>query len=152
MAGEKPRPYSWRSCSAGFSLKVLLENLLRMEDGRFVRKPPGHRSAGGLEAQMRTTAKAFSSEIAFMPARVLLQDFTGVPAVVRFGRDARRHPRKLGGDPKKINPLLPAELVIDHSVQVDKFGSDMALRVQRGTRNPAQRRALRLSALGTEKR
>ena len=60
-----------------------------------------------------------------MPARVLLQDFTGVPAVVDLAamRDAMR---KLGGDPKKVNPLLPAELVIDHSVQVDKFGSDMA--------------------------
>src|SRR5207244_7233508 len=65
------------------------------------------------------------AEIAFMPARVLLQDFTGVPAVADLAamRDAIA---KMGGDPKKINPLLPAELVIDHSVQVDKFGSDMA--------------------------
>jgi len=102
-----------------FSLKVLLENLLRHEDGRFVHAediralatwdPSG---AGG----------ASEKEISFMPARVLLQDFTGVPAVVDLAamRDAMRH---LGGDPKKINPLLPAELVIDHSVQVDQFGT-----------------------------
>src|ERR1700690_480669 len=102
-----------------YSLKVLLENLLRHEDGRFVHAediralatwdPSG---AGG----------ASEKEISFMPARVLLQDFTGVPAVVDLAamRDAMRH---LGGDPKKINPLLPAELVIDHSVQVDQFGS-----------------------------
>ena len=102
-----------------FSLKVLLENLLRHEDDRFVHAddiralaawdPSG---AGG----------ASEKEISFMPARVLLQDFTGVPAVVDLAamRDAMRH---LGGDPKKINPLLPAELVIDHSVQVDKFGA-----------------------------
>src|SRR6202142_2594990 len=102
-----------------FSLKVLLENLLRHEDGRFVHAediralatwdPSG---AGG----------ASEKEISFMPARVLLQDFTGVPAVVDLAamRDAIR---PLGGDPRKINPLLPAELVIDHSVQVDQFGT-----------------------------
>ncbi|HXA76945.1 MAG TPA: aconitate hydratase AcnA [Candidatus Acidoferrales bacterium] len=102
-----------------FSLKVLLENLLRHEDERFVRTddiPPlagwDPSSAGG----------ASEKEVSFMPARVLLQDFTGVPAVVDLAamRDAIR---ALGGDPKKINPLLPAELVIDHSVQVDKFGA-----------------------------
>src|SRR6202043_1221328 len=68
---------------------------------------------------------ATQKEISFMPARVLLQDFTGVPAVVDFAA-MREAIRKLGGDPTKVNPLLPAELVIDHSVQVDKFGSDMA--------------------------
>ncbi len=102
-----------------FSLRVLLENLLRQEDGRFVR--PGD-IEGLSEWQPKAAAR---SEIAFMPARVLLQDFTGVPAVADLAamRDAMA---RMGGDAKKINPLLPAELVIDHSVQVDKFGSDMA--------------------------
>jgi aconitate hydratase len=102
-----------------FSLKVLLENLLRHEDGRVVR-------AEDIRALAQWDPAAIpSKEIAFMPARVLLQDFTGVPAVVDFAamREAMRH---LGGDPKKINPLLPAELVIDHSVQVDRFGSNQA--------------------------
>jgi aconitate hydratase len=102
-----------------FSLKVLLENLLRHEDGRFVH-PEDIRA---LAAWDPTSAEGASEkEISFMPARVLLQDFTGVPAVVDLAamRDAMRH---LGGDPKKINPLLPAELVIDHSVQVDQFGA-----------------------------
>jgi aconitate hydratase len=102
-----------------FSLKVLLENLLRHEDHRFVH-------AGDVRAlatwDPTSAAGASEKEISFMPARVLLQDFTGVPAVVDLAamRDAMRH---LGGDPKKINPLLPAELVIDHSVQVDQFGT-----------------------------
>jgi aconitate hydratase len=102
-----------------FSLKVLLENLLRHEDGRFV-----------YDADVRALATwdpssaqgASEKEISFMPARVLLQDFTGVPAVVDLAA-MREAMRQLGGDPKKINPLLPAELVIDHSVQVDKFGT-----------------------------
>jgi aconitate hydratase len=101
-----------------FSLKVLLENLLRHEDGRFV-----------FDADVRALATwdpssaqgASEKEISFMPARVLLQDFTGVPAVVDLAA-MREAMRQLGGEPKKINPLLPAELVIDHSVQVDKFG------------------------------
>jgi aconitate hydratase len=100
-------------------LKVLLENLLRHEDGRFVH-PEDIRA---LAAWDPTSAEGASEkEISFMPARVLLQDFTGVPAVVDLAamRDAMRH---LGGNPKKINPLLPAELVIDHSVQVDQFGA-----------------------------
>jgi len=102
-----------------FSLRVLLENLLRMEDGRFVRRED-------IEALASWDPKAASQkEINFMPARVLLQDFTGVPAVVDLAA-MREAIRQLGGDPKKVNPLLPAELVIDHSVQVDKFGSDMA--------------------------
>ncbi len=99
-----------------FSLKVLLENLLRNEDDRFVRKADIEALAN------RDVTKSAGKEINFMPARVLLQDFTGVPAVVDLAA-MREAMRKMGGDPKKINPLLPAELVIDHSVQVDKFGT-----------------------------
>ncbi|MGC2662464.1 MAG: aconitate hydratase AcnA [Candidatus Acidiferrales bacterium] len=101
-----------------FSLKVLLENLLRHEDGRFV----FDEDVRALAAWDPTSAQGASEkEISFMPARVLLQDFTGVPAVVDLAA-MRESMRQLGGQPKKINPLLPAELVIDHSVQVDKFG------------------------------
>ena len=102
-----------------FSLKVLLENLLRHEDERFVHTEDIPALAGWDPA---SASGAAEKEVSFMPARVLLQDFTGVPAVVDLAamRDAIR---KLGGDPKRINPLLPAELVIDHSVQVDKFGA-----------------------------
>ncbi|MGB9242930.1 MAG: aconitate hydratase AcnA [Candidatus Acidiferrales bacterium] len=102
-----------------FSLKVLLENLLRHEDGRFVHAEDIRALAGW---DPTSAEGASEKEISFMPARVLLQDFTGVPAVVDLAamRDAMR---QLGGDPKKINPLLPAELVIDHSVQVDQFGA-----------------------------
>jgi aconitate hydratase len=91
-----------------FSIRILLENLLRQEDGRFVHAKDIEALA---EWQPLTDRRA---EIAFMPARVLLQDFTGVPAVADLAamRDAIA---KMGGDPKKINPLLPAELVIDHS-------------------------------------
>src|SRR5437660_11597491 len=99
-----------------FSLKVLLENLLRNEDGVAVR-------AEDVKALASWDARAESSrEIAFTPARVLMQDFTGVPAVVDLAamRDAMAD---LGGDPARINPLVPAELVIDHSVQVDVFGT-----------------------------
>ncbi|MGN6168546.1 MAG: aconitate hydratase, partial [Solirubrobacteraceae bacterium] len=102
-----------------FSLKVLLENLLRNEDGESIRKQD-------IEALARWDAKAQpSDEIAFTPARVLMQDFTGVPAVVDLAamRDAMR---EMGSDPGTINPLVPAELVIDHSVQVDVFGSRQA--------------------------
>ncbi|HXW55387.1 MAG TPA: aconitate hydratase AcnA [Candidatus Cybelea sp.] len=101
-----------------FSLKVLLENLLRHEDGRFVRAD----DVRALAAWDPSNGAGSEREISFTPARVLLQDFTGVPAVVDLAamRDAIGN---LHGDPKKINPLLPAELVIDHSVQVDKFGA-----------------------------
>ncbi|MGL4552486.1 MAG: aconitate hydratase AcnA [Gemmataceae bacterium] len=104
-----------------FSLKILLENLLRTEDGLSVR-PDDVMALAGWDAKAEP-----SKEIAFTPARVLLQDFTGVPAVVDFAamRDAMR---RLGGDPSKINPLLPAELVIDHSVQVDAAGTADAFR------------------------
>jgi aconitate hydratase len=99
-----------------YSLRVLLENLLRQEDGKSV-------TANDIEFLANWKASAEPArEIAFMPARVLMQDFTGVPAVVDLAamRDAMK---ELGGDPEKINPLQPAELVIDHSVQVDEFGT-----------------------------
>jgi aconitate hydratase len=102
-----------------FSLKVLLENLLRHEDDRFVFAEDIRALAGW---DPSSPEGASEREISFMPARVLLQDFTGVPAVVDLAA-MREAMRTLGGDPKKINPLLPAELVIDHSVQVDKFGA-----------------------------
>src|ERR671924_2076298 len=102
-----------------FSLKVLLENVLRNEDGIGVRNDDVEAIA-----TWDHTAEP-SKEIAFTPARVIMQDFTGVPAVVDLAamRDAMR---EMGGDPRKINPLAPAELVIDHSVQVDVFGSRLA--------------------------
>ena len=102
-----------------FSLKILIENLLRREDGVNV-------TAEDIEFLAKWDAKAEPSrEIAYMPARVLMQDFTGVPAVVDLGamRDAIK---TLGGDPERVNPLVPAELVIDHSVQVDEFGTPAA--------------------------
>ncbi len=102
-----------------FSLKILLENLLRREDGVNV-------TAGDIEFLAKWDAKAEPSrEIAYMPARVLMQDFTGVPAIVDLAamRDAIK---TLGGDPERVNPLVPAELVIDHSVQVDEFGTPQA--------------------------
>ena len=105
-----------------FSLKVLLENLLRNEDGESVSKED-------IEALASWDASAEpTQEIAFTPARVILQDFTGVPAVVDLAamRDAMAD---LGGDASKINPLVPAELVIDHSVQVDAFGTRDSFRV-----------------------
>ncbi len=103
-----------------FSMKVLLENLLRNEDGRTVTKDAIQAVASWLED--KGTAGV---EIAYRPARVLMQDFTGVPAVVDLAamRDAMV---SLGGDPEKINPLVPVDLVIDHSVIVDEFGTPMA--------------------------
>jgi aconitate hydratase len=103
-----------------FSLKILLENLLRTEDGRVVR-------ADDIAALAKWDPKAEPSrEIAFTPSRVLLQDFTGVPCVVDLAamRDAMG---AFGGDASRINPLQPVELVIDHSVQVDEFGSESAI-------------------------
>src|SRR5262249_39357871 len=102
-----------------FSLRILLENLLRTEDGRNVK-------ADDIRALASWSGKTKSEkEIAFTPSRVLMQDFTGVPAVVDLAamRDAMK---TLGGDPALINPLQPAELVIDHSVQVDEFGKPQA--------------------------
>jgi aconitate hydratase len=105
-----------------YSLRILLENLLRREDGKAVK-------ADDIRALCSWSAKSTPvQEIAFMPSRVLLQDFTGVPAVVDLAamRDAMK---ALGGDPTLINPLQPAELVIDHSVQVDEFGTAQALQL-----------------------
>ncbi|HMO29846.1 aconitase family protein, partial [Enterovirga sp.] len=103
-----------------FSMKVLLENLLRFEDNRTVRK-------GDIEAVKSWLQNKGKDEveIAYRPARVLMQDFTGVPAVVDLAamRDAMV---SLGGDPEKINPLIPVDLVIDHSVIVDEFGTPKA--------------------------
>ncbi len=99
-----------------YSLRILLENLLRHEDGKSV-------TAEDITFLANWDPKATPSrEIAYMPARVLMQDFTGVPAIVDLAamRDAMK---QLGGDPEKINPLQPAELVIDHSVQVDEYGT-----------------------------
>src|SRR3990170_4201542 len=102
-----------------YSLRILLENLLRTEDGVIV-------TAQDIEVLARWTPDSgIAREIAFTPARVLLQDFTGVPAVVDLAamRDAMAD---LGGDPSRINPLQPVELVVDHSVQVDAFGTPQA--------------------------
>lgn len=104
------------------SLKILLENLLRQEDGRIVK-------AEDIEALLKWNPKQTpEKEIAFMPARVLLQDFTGVPCVVDLAvmRDAMV---RMGGDPNRINPLQQVDLVIDHSVQVDVFGTPMAFSI-----------------------
>ncbi|MCL2384606.1 MAG: aconitate hydratase AcnA [Alphaproteobacteria bacterium] len=105
-----------------FSMKILLENLLRFEDGRSVTKE----DIEGI-AQWLVHKGKEEREIAFRPARVLMQDFTGVPAVVDLAamRDAMT---KLGGDPQKINPLVPVDLVIDHSVIVDAFGNKSAFK------------------------
>jgi len=124
-AGGKTYTY-YRLDAAGdvvrlpYSIKILLENLLRREDGETVKR-------ADVEALINWDAGAEpSKEIAYMPARVLMQDFTGVPAVVDLAamRDALV---ALGGDAGQINPLAPTELVIDHSVQVDAFGSDDAM-------------------------
>src|SRR5262245_9498342 len=102
-----------------FSLRVLLENLLRREDGRSVTRDHVEAVLGW------DRSKKPEREIPFMPARVILQDFTGVPCVVDLAamRDAMQ---RMGGDPSRINPLQPVDLVIDHSVQVDAFGTPQA--------------------------
>jgi aconitate hydratase len=103
-----------------FSLKILLENLLRFEDGVNVTK-------NDIDALLKWDPKAAPSyEIAFTPARVIMQDFTGVPCIVDLAA-MREAIVKLGGDPQKVNPLAPAELVIDHSVQVDEYGAANSL-------------------------
>jgi aconitate hydratase len=111
--------HGFKTARLPFSLRILLENLLRREDGETVTQEMIRAVAGWTS---KTTSE---QEISFMPSRVLLQDFTGVPAVVDLAamRDAMA---RLGGDATKINPLQPAELVIDHSVQVDEFGTPQA--------------------------
>ncbi|MBW8911963.1 MAG: aconitate hydratase, partial [Sphingomonas sp.] len=104
-----------------FSMKVLLENLLRFEDGTTV-------TTDDLKAMVQwLTDRASEREIQYRPARVLMQDFTGVPCVVDLAamRDAMG---RLGGDAQKINPLVPVHLVIDHSVMVDEFGTPQAFK------------------------
>jgi aconitate hydratase len=108
-----------------FSLRILLENLLRLEDGKVVRKED-------IEALVNWNPSAVpDKEIAFMPARVILQDFTGVPCIVDLAvmRDAMI---KMSGDPGRINPLQPVDLVIDHSVQVDEYGTTGAFQFNTG--------------------
>ena len=103
-----------------FSLKILLENQLRFEDGVNVTR-------SDIEALLNWDAKAAPShEISFTPARVIMQDFTGVPCVVDLAA-MREAITRLGGDAEKVNPLAPAEMVVDHSVQVDEYGSSHAL-------------------------
>jgi aconitate hydratase len=105
-----------------YSMKILLENLLRHEDGRFVK-------ASDVETLARWDVRSGAAkEISFAPARVLLQDFTGVPAVVDLAA-MRDGIVRLGGDPNRVNPLQPVELVIDHSVQVDYFGRSDAFQL-----------------------
>ena len=101
-----------------YSIRVMLENVLRREDGVVV-------TADQVDAVARWQPQPGEREFSFMPARVLLQDFTGVPVVVDLAamRDAIK---RLGGEPSRINPIQPADLVIDHSVQVDSFGSPEA--------------------------
>jgi aconitate hydratase len=131
VGGQRTHIYSLPALQQGgypelgrlpYSMKLLLENLLRHEDGRFVK-------ASDIEALARWDLKSDAQkEISFAPARVLLQDFTGVPAVVDLAA-MRDGIVRLGGDPKRVNPLQPVELVIDHSVQVDYFGRPDALQL-----------------------
>ena len=126
-----------------FSLKVLLENLLRNEDGRSVSKEDIQAIAQWLKN------KTSDRELAFRPARVLMQDFTGVPAVVDLAamRDAMEH---LGGDPKKINPLVPVDLVIDHSVAVNFFATQGLVQKERRGRVQAEPGTLPVPEMGAE--
>ena len=152
--GRATRPTSTTACAAAeeaglagisrlpVSMKVLLENLLRNEDGDSV----GDDDLKALAAWVENKGTV-EHEITFRPARVLMQDFTGVPAVVDLAamRDAMT---ALGADPEKINPLNPVDLVIDHSVMVDYFGTAKAFEQNVDTRVRAQHRALPLPALG----
>src|SRR3712207_6774611 len=104
--------------SLPFSIRVILESLLRNCGGKFVGEED-------VEA-LASWPESVGGELAYLPARVVMQDFTGVPAVVDLAA-MRSAMREVGGDPKKINPLVPTDLVIDHSVQVDAFGSPAAL-------------------------
>ena len=139
-----PSPTGSTSIARPVTLKILLENVLRHAGGGIV-------EAADVETLASWRAGvAAEAEIPFMPARVILQDFTGVPAIVDLAvmRDAMAD---LGGDPARVNPLVPADLVIDHSVQVDQFGTAGCVRLQRRARVRAQRRALPAAALGPDR-
>src|SRR6185312_8474909 len=142
VAGERYEIYrldaAEGSASLPFSLKILLENLLRNEDGANITASQITALAGWDPAREPDT------EIQFTPARVILQDLTGVPAVVDLAA-MREAMRALGGDPTKINPLIPAELVIDHSVVADIFGTPDAF--QRNVELEFQRNAERFQFL-----
>ena len=129
--------------SLPFSIRLLLEAVLRNCDGYEVTEDDVTNLAGW------QAAAPAAVEIPFKPARVVLQDFTGVPCVVDLAA-MRSAMKRLGGDPKKINPLMPVDLVIDHSVQVDHFGAADCARPERRPRIRAQPRALRVPALGPE--
>ncbi|MCH7752037.1 MAG: aconitate hydratase, partial [Planctomycetes bacterium] len=109
-----------------YSIRVLLESLLRNCDGYVVSEEDVKNLANWTASRGVLAPGASGIEVPFQPARVVLQDFTGVPAVVDLAA-MRSAMQRLGGDPNKINPLVPADLVIDHSVQVDYFASDTAL-------------------------
>ena len=125
-----------------YTLKVLLENLLRNEDGRSVTKDDVQAVQKWLEK------KKSDNEIAFRPARVLMQDFTGVPAVVDLAA-MREAMVALGGNAEDINPLSPVDLVIDHSVMVDAFGTPQAFQINVEKEFERNGGALQLPALGT---
>ena len=129
---------------APVTVKILLENLLR-HAGHGIVRPEDVETLASWRPGV-----AAEAEIPFMPSRVVLQDFTGVPAIVDLAvmRDAMAD---LGGDPGKVNPLVPADLVIDHSVQVDRFGTPGRVRLQRRSRVRPQRRALPAAALGADR-
>ena len=129
---------------APVTLKILLENALRHAGGGIVREE----DVAALAAWR--PGGAGEAEVPFMPSRVVLQDFTGVPAVVDLAamRDAMA---ALGGDPARVNPLVPADLVIDHSVQIDAWGGAGAFAFNVGARVRAQRRALPAPALGADR-
>jgi aconitate hydratase len=125
-----------------FSIRILLENALRNFDDFAITKE-------NIETLLNWSPKASDKDIPFKPARVLMQDFTGVPAVVDIA-SLRAEAARKGKDPDKINPLIPVDLVIDHSVQVDYFGTNYALCKKCGERIRAQPRALPVSEMGAE--
>ena len=127
------------------SLKVVLENMLRFEDGKTVTLDDIRAFAA-----WATQGGRNPREIAYRPARVLMQDFTGVPAVVDLAA-MRDGIKALGGDAQKINPLNPVDLVIDHSVMVDEFGTPEGVPAQRRPRVRAQHRALPVPEVGAER-
>ena len=128
-----------------FSIRVLLESVLRNCDGFEVTEEDVKNLAAW------NARNSPEIEIPFKPARVVLQDFTGVPAVVDLAA-MRSAMQRLGGDPKKINPLIPVDLVIDHSVQVDHFGTADALAAECRSGIQTQSRTVRVSCVGDNRR